>query len=417
MLRLGLWWQARRGARGSLVDALPEQAKVALRRDGLDPVPALGASGPVTPVRFPLGLRGWLVTGYDEVRAVLADVDTFSNDFGHLVGRGHIGQEQNPGGLGFTDPPYHTRLRRLLTPEFTSRRLARLAPLIDGIVADRLDALPAAADQNGRVDLWQHFALPVPWLTICELLGVPDGDRETLRLLSGDRFDVGGGTGASLGAVSDSLEHLRDLVARQRAAPGPGLLGALVVEHGAELDDLELAGLADGILTGGLETTASTLVLGTLVLLQDDHALDSLRHGGDAPREIVAELLRYLSVVQVAFPRFARKACSVGGQAVATGDVVLCSLSAANRDPGQGQNLDRFDPTRPARPHLAFGHGLHRCVGAELARMELEAALPALARRFPQLQLAVAPDEVRFRALSVVFGLEALPVLLGPSRA
>jgi cytochrome P450 len=397
------------------VDALPEQAKVALRRDGLDPVAALGSSGPVTPVRLPLGLRGWLVTGYDEVRAVLADVDTFSNDFGHLVGRGHIGQEQNPGGLGFTDPPYHTRLRRLLTPEFTSRRLARLAPLIDGIVADRLDAMAAAADQDGRVDLWQHFALPVPWLTICELLGVPDGDREALRLLSGDRFDVGGGAGASLGAVSDSLEHLRDLVARQRATPGPGLLGALVVEHGAELDDLELAGLADGILTGGLETTASTLVLGTLVLLQDDHALDSLRHGGDNHRTIVAELLRYLSVVQVAFPRFAREACSVGGQAVATGDVVLCSLSAANRDPSQGENLDNFDPTRPTRSHLAFGHGVHRCVGAELARMELEAALPALARRFPQLRLAVAPGEVRFRPLSVVFGLEALPVLLGPS--
>ena len=122
-------------------------------------------------------------------------------------------------------------------------------------------------------------------------------------------------------------------------------------------------------------------------------------------------------MVQVAFPRFAREACSVGGQAVAAGDVVLCSLSAANRDPSHGEDLDRFDPTRPARSHVAFGHGVHRCVGAELARMELEAALPALARRFPQIQLAVAPDEVRFRALSVVFGLEALPVLLGPSTA
>jgi cytochrome P450 len=190
------------------------------------------------------------------------------------------------------------------------------------------------------------------------------------------------------------------------------MLGMLVREHGDDLSDHELAGLADGLLTGGLETSASMLALGTIVLLQNPDSRDAIRDRDDAVDPFVEELLRYLTVVQVAFPRFARQKVQVGGRTIEPGDIVLCSLSGANREGGHGE-LERFDPGRASRPHLAFGHGLHRCIGAELARMELRTAYPALVRRFPDIRLAVDPSELSYRKLSFVFGVDALPVTLG----
>jgi cytochrome P450 len=195
----------------------------------------------------------------------------------------------------------------------------------------------------------------------------------------------------------------------QRGEPGDGLLGRLVREHGDNLSDHELAGLADGLLTGGLETTASMLALGTIVLMQHPESREAIREGDEAVDPFVDELLRYLTVVQVAFPRFARERVKIGGATIEEGDIVLCSLSAANRD----GNQDDFEPGRDARPHLAFGHGLHRCIGAELARMELRAAYPALVRRFPDIRLGTGPSELPFRRLSFVFGVDTLPVDLG----
>jgi cytochrome P450 len=262
----------------------------------------------------------------------------------------------------------------------------------------------AAAD--GPVDLWQAFALPIPSLTICELLGVPYAERAEFQQLSTARFDLAGDPQQSLGAMSQSVSYLLDLVARQRAAPGDGLLGSLIREHGGDLDDLELAGLADGVLTGGLETSASMLALGALVLMTNPSALD---HGLD---RFVEELLRYLTVVQVAFPRFATRDLTIGGVDIRAGDAVVCSLSGANRDGSLGTGMDRFDPGRPTAPHLAFGYGIHRCVGAELARMELRAAYPALRRHFPRMRLLGDPADLSFRKTSIVYGVDALPVLL-----
>ncbi len=409
-MRLG-----RKGAAGStdaLLSMLPPSAMLPLRRDGLDPVEELGllrAEEPVSRLNLPFGLRAWVVTGYDETKAVLAASGTFSSDFTNLVGTVGITAEQNPGGLGFTDPPDHTRLRRMLTPEFTGHRLRRLGPRIEDIVAGQLDEMAATAAEHGSVDLVQGFALPIPSLTICELLGVPYSDRAEFQRLSTTRFDLLGGVTGSLGAISESMTYLLDIVQKQRVEPGDGMLGMLVREHGDAISDHELAGLADGLLTGGLETTASMLALGTIVLLQNPESAAALRAGDDAVDPFVDELLRYLTVVQVAFPRFAREQVKVGGQTIEVGDIVLCSLSAANRDGG----LEDFDPARSTRPHLAFGYGLHRCVGAELARMELRAAYPALVRRFPDIRLAGDPSSLSYRELSFVFGVEALPVTLG----
>jgi cytochrome P450 len=417
----GLAWLARRylfqatmnGGAGLDLASLPDSVLWPLRRNGLDPGPELGrrcAEEPVSRLSVPFGVRVWLVTGYDEVKAVLGRVEGFSNDFGNLAGTTGVGVQHNPGGLGFADPPAHTRLRRLLTPEFTMHRLARLAPRIDAIVAEVLDAM---ADVDAPVDLWRSFALPIPSLTICELLGVPYGERANFQQFSAARFDLAGGANVSVAAMGQSLSYLRDLVSRQRVTPGDGLLGALIRDHGDAVDDEELAGLADGILTGGLETTASMLALGALVLLRDPQAAALIRgQDGAVANQFVEELLRYLSVVQVAFPRFATRSMRLGDANIAAGDVVVCALSAANRDRAHGGPGDDFNPARPPRPHLAFGHGVHRCVGAELARMELRVAYPALVRRFPDMRLAVDPTQVPFRDASIVYGVESLPVLL-----
>ena len=405
-LRLG---RKRGGSTDALLSVLPDSALVPLQRHGLDPVPELGrlrAREPVSRMKLPFGLRAWLVTGHDEARAVLAAGGSFSNDFTNLVGTVGITAEQNPGGLGFTDPPDHTRLRKLLTPEFTGHRLRRLGPRIEAIVEGQLDEMAAVAAAGEPVDLVQSFALPIPSLTICELLGVPYSDRAEFQRLSTTRFDLLGGVTGSLGAISESMQYLLEVVKRQRAEPGDGLLGRLVREHGDDLSDHELAGLADGLLTGGLETTASMLALGTIVLLQHPEARAAIRESDAVVDPFVDELLRHLTVVQVAFPRFAKQRVEIGGVTIEEGDIVLCSLSAANRDGG----LDSFDPARPARPHLAFGHGLHRCIGAELARMELRAAYPALVRRFPGIRLTTDPSALPFRQLSFVFGVDALPV-------
>jgi cytochrome P450 len=405
--------RGRGGSADALLSLLPDEALLPLKRSGLDPVPEMGAlrdREPVSLLKLPFGIRGWLVSGYEESKAVLGAAGAFSSDFTHLVGKAGITAEQNPGGLGFADPPAHTRLRKMLTAEFTGHRLRRLGPRIDAIVAGQLDDMARIAAEQGRVDLVEGFALPIPSLTICELLGVPYEDRADFQRLSTTRFDFLGGIDGSLGAISESLTYLLDMVKRQRAEPGDGMLGMLVRRHGDEISDHELAGLADGLLTGGLETTTSMLALGAIVLLRDPVLRHTLIADDAAVDPFVDELLRYLTVVQVAFPRIARVDVTVGDRRIEAGDLVFCSLSAANR--GGDPDLDRFDATRAARSHLAFGHGIHRCVGAELARMELRTAYPALLRRFPDIALATPLDTLEYRKLSFVFGVESLPVTL-----
>lgn len=382
-------------------------------RDGLDPIAEIGerrAAEPVSKLELPFGITAWLVTGYDAAKEVLGDATSFSNAFGNLTSAGSD-DEQDPGGLGMTDPPYHTRLRRMLTPEFTMRRLQRLKPRIVAIVDQQLDAIEQAGQPADLVDL---FAMPIPSLVICELLGVPYEDREGFQALSTARFDLG--DDSPLDVIGTSLDYLQGLVVAQRADPGDGLLGMLIREHGDDINDRELAGLADGLLTGGHETTASSLSLGALALMQSPEYFARLGSADEETAHLaVEELLRYLTVVQVAFPRFSRTEVTIGGQEIPAGALVLVSLSAADRDAvlgnGSQPSMETFDPTRPATSHLAFGYGIHRCVGAELARMELRIAFPALARRFPTMRPAVPMEELRFRSSSIVYSAETMPVV------
>jgi cytochrome P450 len=397
----------------SALSFIPDQTKVPLQRDGVDALPQIAqwrATEPMRRLELPFSFTAYLVTGYDEARTILTDRDSYSNDIRHLFLGDGPATADDIGGLGFTDPPLHTRLRKIVTPEFTMRRLARLEPMITEFVDAQLDALEAAGP---GADLCSAVAFPIPFQTICALLGLDYADSQAFAKLGSDRFDATNGGAAAFGAVSDQRKFLFEAVARQRLEPGPGLLGQIIRDEGDAISDFDLAGLADGIFTGGFETTAGMIALGTIVLLRDPAYADLVRTGTpeDVDR-VVEELLRYLSVVQVAFPRFAKQDMELFGQQVKAGDVILASLNGANRDPqSAGDRPDEFDPTRvPSSGHLAFGHGIHRCIGAELARMELRIALPRLFRRFPDLALAKPQEELSFRQLSFVFGVDELPV-------
>jgi cytochrome P450 len=412
--RLVQWRIRRKGLDLSELDFLPEAARLPLLRTGTDPVPELAelrARCPVQRLDLPFGFAVHLVTGYQQARTVLADGDSYSNDMRHLFRDSSEGSAADVGGLGFTDPPHHTRLRKLVAPEFTRARLGKLEPMIEAIVDRRLGELAAA---GSPADLAAHVSSRVPMDVICELLGLDDADHEAFVRLGTQRFDATGGTAASLGAVSEQKTMLLDVVARQRRQPGPGLIGRILAAEGDAISDNDLAGVVDGIVTGGFETTASTISMGTAVLLRDPTHAALVRDGSRADVErVVEELLRYLTVVQVAFPRFAKQDLELFGCPVRKDDVVAVSLSGADRDPAwAGPEPDRFDPTRsPAGGgHLAFGHGMHRCVGAELARLELRIVLPALFHRFPELALAVPEDQLPWRRLSFVYGVEELAV-------
>ncbi len=399
----------------SKIDRVPESLSWPLNRDEFDPVPRIAEvrdREPVHKLTSFFGITVWLVTGDAEAREVLSDNASYSNDIRPLVGKAGSTTDGDIGGLGFTDPPHHTRLRRLLTPEFTMRRLERLRPRIGEIIDGLLDGVEAAGP---TVDLVPAFAFPLPFQVICELLGLPVEDRDTFRGLAAARFDVTyGGTGA-FGAVSGSRQFLLDFAAQQRKDPGDGLVGQIIREHGDEISDFDLGGLADGVFTGGLETSASMLALGTAVLLSHPDEYAALADGTADVDKVVDELLRYLAVVQVAFPRFAKHDLEIAGRKIGKGDVVMCHLAGTNRDPalaGDDRSLEVFDPHRAmAASNLAFGHGFHRCVGAELAKMELRMAYPALARRFPHLTLESA--DLDFRQKSIVYGVDSLPVRLG----
>ena len=261
---------------------LPDSVTMPLKRDGLDPLPEMAvvrAAEPVSKLATLFGKDIWLVSGYAEARAALADGASYSNDLGQFVSQEGRSDEEQIGGLGMIDPPLHTALRRYLTPEFTMRRLARLGPEIERVVHERLDAMEAAGPE---LDLVKEFAFPVPFQVICELLGLPTEDRERFFELGVARFDLSSGGVGVFGAAAHTRDFLIKAVAAQRAEPGDGLIGALIQEHGDTLDDVTLGGIADGVFLGGYETSASMLALGAYLLAENPEAMTMLRDEEDA---------------------------------------------------------------------------------------------------------------------------------------
>jgi cytochrome P450 len=383
-----------------------------MQRDHFAPLPETQAARdePGLPtIRTALGTSARLVTRYADVREVLGDAERFTNTgLPRLPAPdGQDGADFRAGNLLATDPPEHTRLRRLLTGEFTVKRIRRLEPRIAEIVDDHLDAMVAAGPP---ADLVSAFALPVPSLVICELLGVPYADRATFQGRAARQIDLSLPLEERGRVAAESRAYMGELVDRARAEPGDDMLGMLVREHGDDLTRPELVGIAGLLLIAGHETTANMLGLGTLALLRAPDQLALVRDDPHAVAPAIEELLRWLSVVHSGIPRTVRHDTTVGGTPVAQGELLVLSLPAANRDPATVDDPDRLDVTRAIAPHVAFGHGVHHCLGAPLARAEMAVAFPALFRRFPGLAPAVPFEEIEFRSATVVHGLRALPV-------
>lgn len=386
---------------------------VHMRRVGFDPAPEMARlrdAERIRRVRTPFGTDAWIVARHDDVRAVLADGERFSNDRRMLPG---LPADLSPqereriraGNLLSLDPPEHTRLRRMLTPEFTVRRMRRLEPRITEIVHDHLDAM---ARTGPPADLVTDFALPVPSLVICELLGVPYADRHDFQRRSNRQLDMSTPMDERLRLGRESRTYMAGLVARAQADPGEDMLGMLVREHGHDLTTDELVGIAGLLLVAGHETTANMLALGALALLRHPDQLALVRDDPAAVEPAVEELLRWLGIVHAGIARVAKTDVELAGQTIPAGDVVLCALAAANRDPAAIRDPDRLDVTRGGIGHLAFGHGVHHCLGAPLARMEMRIAFPALLRRFRDLR--EVPGAAAFRSFHFVYGLTTLPV-------
>lgn len=360
------------------------------------------------------GIQSFLVTRHEDIKAVLSDHERFSNQRppGFAVQDAPKPSEEEAaatraGNLLGLDPPEHSRLRRMLTPEFTIRRMKRLEPRIVEIVGAQLDTMENAGPP---IDLVENFALPIPSLVICELLGVPYDDRQDFQRRSVRQLDFSVPMPERIELQRQGRAYMATLVARARRQPGEDILGMLVREHGDELTDDELIGVAGLLLLAGHETTSNMLGLGTLALLRHPEQLALVRDDPDAVGPAIEELLRWLSIVQSAIPRIATTDVEIAGMTIPAGALVFPSMPSGNRDAEFIDAPEALDIRRGAPGHLAFGHGVHHCLGAPLARMEMRIAFPALLRRFPNLALAEDFADVQFRTWNFIYGLKSLEV-------
>ena len=363
---------------------------------------------PVTPLRYPDGHIGWLVTGHAAARTVLSD-PAFSARL--ELKRLPVGppadpdqvQAAPPGYFLTMDPPDHTRYRRLLGGRFTPRRMRALESGIEAIITEQLDEMERLGPP---VDLVERFALPVPSRVMCELLGVPYEDRAHFQSISEALlgFDVAKMQEAYVGINT----YLYGLVQRKRAETADDLLGELVEQ--TDLDDQELTSIGFLLLIAGHETSANMLGIGTFALLNDPEQWAALRANPALMPDAVEELLRYLSIPQYGLTRTALRDVEVEGRLIREGEVVTVSVPAANRDPKRFPDPDRLDLTRSASGHVTFGHGIHQCIGQGLALLEMRLGFTALLERFPALRLAVPADKVEMRADRQIYGVHALPV-------
>ncbi|OAN39283.1 cytochrome P450 [Mycolicibacterium iranicum] len=400
-----------------MTQAAPELPPLHMRRDAFDPIPQLREireNEGVRTVTNAFGMQVYLVTRYDDIKTVLSDYTRFSNERppGFAVpGAPPLDDEAQAraraGNLLGLDPPEHQRLRRMLTPEFTHRRMTRLQPRIVEIVDAQLDALEAAGP---NADLVEHFALPIPSLVICELLGVPYADRDGFQKRSARQLDLSIPIPERFELQRQGRAYMAGLVERARTEPGDDILGMLIRDHGADLSDDELIGIAGLLLLAGHETTSNMLALGTLALLRHPDQLATVRDEPAAVGPAVEELLRWLSIVQTAIPRITTTDVEIAGVTIPAGHLVFASLPCGNRDGEFVEAPDTLDIARGAPGHLAFGHGVHHCLGAPLARMEMQIAFPALLRRFPALAPAEDFADVQFRSFHFIYGLKSLEV-------
>ncbi|GAA0449286.1 cytochrome P450 [Streptomyces sp. NPDC046215] len=390
-----------------------------------DPYPAyawLREHAPVHRTALPSGVEAWLVTRYADARQALADQRLSKNPGHHSEsahGKGKVGIPGERSANLMThllniDPPDHTRLRRLVSKAFTPRRVAEFAPRVQELTDQLIDDFCA----KGEADLIHDFAFPLPIYAICDLLGVPPEDQDDFRDWAGMMIRHGGGPrGGVARAVKKMRTYLAELIHRKRENPGEDLISGLIraSDHGEHLTENEAAAMAFILLFAGFETTVNLIGNGTYALLRNPGQRERLQRAlAEGDEGLLAtgveELLRYDGPVEMATWRFATQDLTLGGQRIAEGDPVLVVLAAADRDPERFTEPDTLDLARSDNQHLGYGHGIHYCLGAPLARLEGQTALATLLRRLPDLRLAADPEELRWRGGLIMRGLRTLPV-------
>lgn len=373
----------------------------------------------VEQVKTPAGDPAWLVTGYDTVKGLLTDP---------RLGRSHAEPEKAArfsdaaifggpmGGSPSTERSEHAQMRGLLTPAFSARRMASLRPRVQELVDGLLDAL---GQRTPPVDFHEAISFPLPALVICELLAVPYEDREEFRRWSDEAADMTDGARSRAG-LARLHDYMRGLIQRKRSLPAEDVLSDLLAVQRIAPDrftDNHVVELAAGLLFAGHETTVAAIDKGVLLLLTNPVALEALQRDPTLVPRVVEEILRVPNPVETArasslrgLPRYANAEVEVGGVTIQAGDLVLLDLQSANVDDRIFPTPEAFDVTREAIAHLTFGHGPHYCIGAPLARIELQTLFGTLLQRFPTLRLAVPSDELRLRSHLLTGGLTELPL-------
>lgn len=376
---------------------------------------SLARTGPVHRIALPTGDQAWLVTGYAQVRAALNDprllkapspgpllVQKLRPDLFRSAGTHML----------HCDGMEHDRLRGLVGAAFTRRRIEALTLRIEEIASNLLEGL----DTTAVTDLIAGFAYPLPMTVICEMIGVPEQDRDEFRhsyivtskgppFVSEDEY---------IAAIEALVALIRALVADRRAHPSNDLLSQLItIRQGRDqLSDDELTSMINLLVIAGHEATVNLIASGIHALLTHPEQLARLRREPDLIASAVEELLRFESPVQVALPLRAAESLDISGVEIAAGEIVIAALLAANRDPARIPQPGRLDFSRTHNPHMAFGHGVHHCLGASLARLEGRIALTGLLDRYPRLRLAVSPEQLTYQPSFVFHGLATLPVIL-----
>ncbi|MFD6153074.1 cytochrome P450 [Streptomyces sp. NPDC060243] len=399
---------------------LPPQPVARDRARPLDPPTAateLREERPVSRVRFPNGLSGWLVTRFEEGGQVFSDPRMTALRPRHDTPEGEVAEAGHdaPFDAGFVmmDEPEHAVYRRLLTARFTPKAVAtRLQPYLDRIVDEHLDAIAAGPR---TFDLVQALALPIPCLVICELLGVPREDRDAFHEATVKLMDMGVPRAERDGGAHWLMDYIAKLVAEKRAsdAEDDGILAMLARrEPDAEppLTDRQLVGMGALLLFAGHDTTAAMLGLSSLTLLTHDEQRHDLVTHPEKVGPAVEELMRFLTIVQFGLGRVATEDLELGGEQIAAGDLVVVAMNVANRDPRVFAEPERFDIDRKMVRHMAFGYGVHACLGQNVARAELRTILPKLFTRFPELRLAVPLEEVDMDFTGTNYGVRSLMV-------
>ena len=379
-----------------------------------NPYPAyskLREMDPVHQVRFPDGQQGWLVTSYEDGTAVLKD-QRFIKDFSKLYGSSMDQMSVFTQNMLFSDPPDHKRLRGLAQKAFTPKMISSMHGRIEEITEELLNGMKG----KQQVNLIDEFAFPLPIIVICEILGVPSEDRDKFRLWSNSLIEgTSGEAGVSVYQhMTQFVEYLGEWFAKVREQPGEDLISKLIIaeEEGDRLTEKELYGVVSLLIIAGHETTVNLIGNTVLSLLAYPEQQRLLREKPELISQALEESLRFNGPVEFSTSRWANEDMEFRGKLFHRGDLVVVSLSAANHDPEQFSEPEVFDISREKSPHLAFGKGIHFCLGAPLARLESEIAITSLLKRFPKMKLAVEESKLDWRPGMIVRGVKEIPLII-----